>query len=65
VASTGRVSITVYNLLGQKVATLFEGTRTPGEYSVKFDGGRLASGLYFYRMSAGNFSSVKKLLLIK
>ncbi|MCL5021176.1 MAG: T9SS type A sorting domain-containing protein [Bacteroidetes bacterium] len=65
VATTSRVSITVYNLLGQKVGTLFEGTRTPGEYSVKFDGGRLASGLYFYRMSAGNFSSVKKLLLIK
>ncbi|MCL4540312.1 MAG: T9SS type A sorting domain-containing protein [Bacteroidetes bacterium] len=65
VASKSWVSIIVYNVLGQKVATLFDGTRTPGEYSVKFDASPFASGLYFYRMSAGNFSSVKKLILMK
>jgi Secretion system C-terminal sorting domain len=65
VSKTSYVTISVYNILGQKVANLLGGTRAPGVYSVNFDGSRLASGLYFYRMSAGNFTSTKKFVLLK
>lgn len=65
VASTGKVTIAVYNILGQKVATLVDGILTPGQYSARFDGTRFASGVYLYVMSAGNFSSAKKFVLMK
>ncbi len=65
VSSTSLVTITVYNILGQKVAVLVDGMRSPGAYKVTFNGSRLASGLYLYRMSAGGFSSVRKLVLMK
>ncbi|MCX7984483.1 MAG: endo-1,4-beta-xylanase [Bacteroidetes bacterium] len=44
------VSLKVYNTLGQEVATLFEGVRTPGHYSVHFNGGNLTSGIYYYSL---------------
>lgn len=59
------VSLTVYNVLGQRVATLFSGIQSPGDHIATFNGDRLASGVYFYRLSAGGFSSVKKMLLLK
>lgn len=59
------VSLEVYSITGQKVATIFEGPQTAGYHSVKFDASHLASGMYLYRINAGRFSSVKKLLLIK
>ncbi len=62
---TSRISLKVYNLLGQEVATLFEGVRQPGKYEATFDGSRLASGVYFYRLSANNSVEVKKLVLLK
>lgn len=65
VASTGRVTIAVYNILGQKVATLVDGILTPGRYSARFDGSRFASGVYLYVMYAGKFSSAKKFVLMK
>jgi len=65
VPTTGTVSIKVYDLLGRDVETLFAGTRQPGSYTVTFDGSRLASGVYIYRMKAGSFVETKKLLLIK
>ncbi len=65
VSKTSYVTISIYNILGQNVANLVAGTRAPGAYSVSFDGRKFASGLYFYRMSAGNFTSVKKFVLMK
>jgi hypothetical protein len=62
---TSRISLKVYNLLGQEAATLFEGIRRPGNYEVVFDGSGLASGVYFYRMIADNFVETKKLVLLK
>ena len=62
---TSRISLKVYDLLGQKVATLFEGVREPGRYEATFDGSRLASGVYMYRLSVGNFVEVKKFVLLK
>ncbi len=59
------VSLKIYNVLGQEVATLINQRQAGGSYSVSFNASRFASGVYFYRLSAGDFSSVKKMLLLK
>jgi glucuronoarabinoxylan endo-1,4-beta-xylanase len=65
VPRAGDVSLKVYNLLGQEVATLFEGMRQPGRYEATFNASGLPSGVYFYQLRAGNFMETKKLLLLK
>jgi Secretion system C-terminal sorting domain len=65
IAKSGFVSLKVYNLLGQEVVTLFSGDEQPGNYSATFDGSKLASGLYFYRLTAQGYSKVMKMLMIK
>ena len=62
---TSEVTIAVYNVLGEKVATLVDGRLNAGEYKVSFDGGNLPSGVYFYRIQAGNYTSARKMILIK
>ena len=59
------LSLAIYNVLGQKVATLVNQFMQAGSYSYSFDASRLASGVYFYRIEAGTFVSVKKMLLMK
>jgi hypothetical protein len=59
------VRLSVFNLLGQQVRTLVNKTETAGYKSVQFDGSNLASGLYFYCVSAGTFTDVKKMLLVR
>ncbi len=59
------VQLKVYNTLGQLVATLVNGALPAGLHSVTFDARNLASGMYIYRLSAGNFTSVKKMMLLK
>ncbi|MDE3057337.1 MAG: VCBS repeat-containing protein [Bacteroidota bacterium] len=59
------VVLEVYDILGRRVETLVDEEKPAGEYSVVFNGGSLASGVYIYRMRADNFTSVKKLLLVK
>jgi hypothetical protein len=59
------VRIKVYNQLGEEIAELVNNYYSAGTYEVEFDGGKLASGLYFYKMDAGAFSNTKKLLLLK
>lgn len=62
---THNVSLVVYNLLGQEVATLVNEQKPAGNYEVKFDASNLASGIYLYKLQTGEFSSVKKLILMK
>jgi len=65
----GFVSLKVYDILGKEVATLVDEHKNPGHYSVTFDAssatGGLPSGVYIYKLQAGEFSSVKKMLLTK
>tara|TARA_R110002096_G_scaffold170840_6_gene343514 strand:- start:2142 stop:4220 length:2079 start_codon:yes stop_codon:yes gene_type:complete len=65
-ANTANVTLSVYNVLGQKVATLANNARyTSGSHIVSFDAKDLASGVYLYRIEAGNFISQKRMTLIK
>ncbi len=67
------VKLEIYNALGERIATLLNETRQPGYYSEQFDAIGLASGIYFYRLQAGDpsagsghsFVDTKKLLLLK
>lgn len=59
------VSLAVYNILGEQVASLFEGVRPSGTYSAVLDGSHLATGVYFYRLQADAFVDIKKLVLLK
>jgi hypothetical protein len=60
-----RTTLTVFNTLGQQVATLVNDTQEAGNHDVRFDGSGLASGVYFYRLTAGEYVNTKKLLVIK
>jgi hypothetical protein len=59
------VILTVFNLLGQKVATLINGEIEAGYHEMTFNGNNLASGLYFYRLQAGNFVETRKFALVR
>ena len=64
------VNIEVYNLKGQKVRTLLNEAKTSGRHSVVFDakddrGNMLSSGVYFYRFTAGSYTSTRKMLLME
>ncbi|NUQ43175.1 MAG: choice-of-anchor D domain-containing protein, partial [Calditrichaceae bacterium] len=61
----GEVSLSVYNILGQKVAELVHGQREAGRHAVLFDASQLASGMYIYALKAGSFSKVQKMMLLK
>jgi len=64
-AKEGNVKLTVFNSLGSKVATIVDGYKPAGNYSVQFNGSNLASGIYLYRLESGNYSAVKKFILMK
>lgn len=66
IVSTAKISLNVYNLLGQRVATLVDGVKPAGTYQVQFDASRLSSGVYLYRLSAdGALLATRKMLLLK
>jgi hypothetical protein len=59
------MSLKLYDVLGREVKTLAEGHYLSGYYNVTLDAKDLASGLYFYRLNAGTFTSTKKLVVLK
>ncbi len=61
----GDVSLIIYDVLGKQVQTLVNGTLSPSAYEVSFDGSNLPSGVYYYRLEAGDYTDTKKLVLIK
>ena len=65
VPKAGLVTITVYDILGRQVASLVNKEKPAGSYNVEFNASKLSSGVYFYRMQAGNFIQTKKLIIIK
>jgi subtilisin-like proprotein convertase family protein len=64
-AKEGRVKLTIYNVIGSKVVTIVDEYKTAGNYSVQFNAGSFASGIYLYRLEADNYTAAKKLILIK
>jgi len=64
-AKEGNVNLTVYNTLGSKVATIVNEYKPAGNYSIQFNGRNLTSGIYLYRLESGNYSAVKKFILMK
>lgn len=62
---SGSVELFIYNILGQKVATLVSKKQPAGIYKMEWDASALSSGVYFYKLSSSDFTSVKKMLLVK
>ncbi len=65
IAKNSLVTLKVYDILGKEIATLVNENLIPGYYSIDFDATKLTSGLYFYKITAGDFSDVKKMILVK
>jgi hypothetical protein len=61
----GRVTLVVYDLLGREVARLVDGTEESGFKSITFDASSLASGIYLYRLRAGDFSQTRTMAVVK
>ena len=65
IPKAGNVQLKVYDILGREVASLVNEVKQPGVYTVNFNASNYASGIYFYRIQSGDFSAVKKMVLVK
>ena len=65
VPENGLVTLKIYDILGKEVMTLLNETVSAGNYDITFNGSNLASGAYFYRVESGEFSAIKRMVLIK
>ena len=65
IAKASHVELKVYDLLGREVQTLVSSIQNPGSHSVTFNALNLSSGVYFYRLTAGGFTDVKRMILLK
>ena len=65
IAVKGKVSLKIFDLLGKEVAALINEEKEAGSYSVQFDAAKYASGIYYYTLKAGEFTSSKKMMLVK
>jgi len=61
----GFVSLKVYDILGREVKTIVNEIKPAGRFKVEFEGSSFASGVYFYRIEAGEFVQTKRMVLIK
>jgi hypothetical protein len=64
-SASSQVELTIYNLLGEKVITLVSERQPAGSYKIEWDSSGFASGIYLYRMIAGNFVQTKKMVVLK
>ena len=62
---TNNVELSIYNILGQRVATLVNKEQRAGSYEVKFNASNLTSGIYFYKLQSGSFVESRKMVLLK
>jgi hypothetical protein len=65
VPQSGLVSIVIYDLTGQKVETVVDEVKQPGNYEIEFNAAGLSSGVYFYKMTTNSFSQIKKMSILK
>lgn len=65
IADPGFVSLKVYNSFGNEVASLINGKQNSGKYEVNFNGSELSSGVYFYKITSGNFTQTRSMILLK
>jgi hypothetical protein len=65
VAGSGFVTLKVFDMLGQEVATLVNELKMPGSYIVQWDASTMPSGIYFYRLTAGAFVQTRKLIVTR
>jgi hypothetical protein len=65
IAKAANVQLVIFNSIGEEVGVLVNEMQHPGRYSVNFDASSLSSGVYFYKLVAGDFISIKKMLLVK
>ncbi len=65
VPKSSKVTIRIFNVLGQEVRTLVNDYKSPGKYTINFNADNLSSGIYFYTLHAGNTFQVKKMILLK
>lgn len=61
----GFIRLSVFDILGNQVDKIFEGSLNAGKYEADFDGSKLSSGVYFYTMESGNFKETKRMVLVK
>jgi len=65
IVNPGNVELSVYNVVGQKVATLADGYYQAGDYSVNWDGNATSSGIYYYRLKTSDKTETMKMTLLK
>jgi hypothetical protein len=65
IPTQAHVQLSVFNALGERVATLVDEIRPAGNYTVIFDAADISNGLYFYRLEAGSRTATKKMLFLK
>jgi hypothetical protein len=65
ISHDGIVNLSIYNILGERIITLVNQNLRAGKYEIKFDGTHYPSGIYFYKLESGSYTSVKKMILMK
>jgi hypothetical protein len=65
IKETGKISLRIYDTLGNLVDEIFNETKQPGEYKINYNASKLSSGIYLYELQNSKFTSVKKMILLK
>jgi hypothetical protein len=65
IPSSTFTSLKVYDILGNEVATLVNEEKPAGEHKITFDASKLTSGVYLFRLNSGNFTEIKKMILLR